>query len=221
MAIISTETKASAASSGNNKGLRFNLSNQLETYQGLAEDGNALLIKAEQLMVHHCICISTDFVPRSHLYSTTQQLPENTQLHSNALHSKTNILFNVSSSTSSNCLPSICLPYAHWNHPELKLQLGRFIARKFKIMISLSAVWLDVTEGTLFLRLPSSQTSTSISGGAPCICWQHWDKCEYFDTVWYQKTGYLHEKPVPLSPRRALLQEDISNAIKCAKHLLW
>lgn len=51
MAIISTETKASAASPGNNKGLSFNLSNQWETYQGLAEDDNAFLIKAEQFTV--------------------------------------------------------------------------------------------------------------------------------------------------------------------------
>ena len=119
----------------------------------------------------------------------------------------------------------IWLPYAYHmhnkNHSELKLQLAWFIACKFKIMISLSAAWPDVIWRTLFLRLPSRQTSTSISVGALCVCWQRWDKCGYFDTVWYQKTGYLHEKPVPLSPRRALLQEDISNAIKCAKHLLW
>lgn len=121
----------------------------------------------------------------------------------------------------SNGLASTCLPYAAIKHSELKLQLGRFIACKFKIMISLSAAWPDVIWRTLSLCLPSSQTSASISGGASCVCWQHWDKCGYFDTVWYQKTGYLHEKPVPLSPWRALLQEDISNAIKCAKHLLW
>lgn len=39
-------------------------------------------------------------------------------------------------------------------------------------------------------------------------------------TMQYQKTGDLHEKPVPRPPQRALLHEDISNAIKCAKHLL-
>lgn len=49
MAIISTETNASAASSGTNKELSFNLSDQRETYQGPAEDNNAYLIKAERI----------------------------------------------------------------------------------------------------------------------------------------------------------------------------
>lgn len=81
MAIISTQTKASAASSGNNKERSLNLSNQLETYQGLAEDAKALLIKAESLTVHHYICIFTDFlpVPQSHFNSATQQPSESTQ----------------------------------------------------------------------------------------------------------------------------------------------
>lgn len=63
MAIIITETKASAASPGNNKGPGFNLSNQWETYQGLAEDDNALLIKAERFAVYHNISLCTDFLP--------------------------------------------------------------------------------------------------------------------------------------------------------------
>lgn len=45
MAIISTgdkkKKKSSAASPGNNAGARFNSSNQRETCQGLAEDGDA------------------------------------------------------------------------------------------------------------------------------------------------------------------------------------
>lgn len=56
--------KTSAASSGNNKGQSFNLSNQ-ESYQGLAEDASALLIKAEQLTVHHHLCFSYSFPPCS------------------------------------------------------------------------------------------------------------------------------------------------------------
>lgn len=71
MAIISTETKASAASPGNNKGLSFSLSNQWETYQGLEEDVNAWLIKAEQSITKFPLC--TDFLPAS------QSLHENAQ----------------------------------------------------------------------------------------------------------------------------------------------
>lgn len=76
MAIISTETKASAASPGNNTGLSFNLSHQREAYQGLAEDGNALLIKAEQFTVWHKISLCTDFlvVPQSSAFIHISQL---------------------------------------------------------------------------------------------------------------------------------------------------
>lgn len=73
MVIISTETKASAASPGNNKGLSFNLSNQWGTYQGLAEKDNAFLIKAKNFAVYHKISFCTDFLlaPQSlHLYNT-------------------------------------------------------------------------------------------------------------------------------------------------------
>lgn len=62
MAIISTETKASAARPGNNTGLSFNLSNQQEAYQGLTEDGVASLIKAEQFAAWHKISLCTDFL---------------------------------------------------------------------------------------------------------------------------------------------------------------
>ncbi len=65
MAIISTETNASAAPPGNNKALSFSLSNQWETYQGLAEDVNALLIKAEQIAVHRKISLFSNFLPSS------------------------------------------------------------------------------------------------------------------------------------------------------------
>lgn len=57
MAITGAETKASAAPPGNNKRLSFNLSNQWETYQDLAEDGNALLIKPEQFIANHKISL--------------------------------------------------------------------------------------------------------------------------------------------------------------------
>ena len=67
MAIISTETKASTASPGNNKGPSFNLSNQWETYQRLPEDHNALLIKAEQFAVYHKI---SSLFPKLYIYTT-------------------------------------------------------------------------------------------------------------------------------------------------------
>lgn len=41
MAIINTETKARGASSGYNKPMRFNVSNQQGSYQGLVEDAIA------------------------------------------------------------------------------------------------------------------------------------------------------------------------------------
>lgn len=50
IAIISAETKASSAPTGNNKGLRLNLSNQQETYQSLQEHDNALLIMISQTL---------------------------------------------------------------------------------------------------------------------------------------------------------------------------
>lgn len=62
MDIISTGTKASAVSPGNNTGLSFNSSNQWEAYQDLAEDGDVLLIKAKQLSVCHKISLRTDFL---------------------------------------------------------------------------------------------------------------------------------------------------------------
>lgn len=62
MAIISTETKASAAPPGNHTGLSFNSSHQQEAYQGLAEEGVASLITAEQFAAWHKTSLCTDLL---------------------------------------------------------------------------------------------------------------------------------------------------------------
>lgn len=207
MAIISEETKATAAPPGNNNRVSFNLSNQLETHQGLAEDNSALLITAVQLC--------PDFLssPWS-LHSDEHRRKSHNALKSFPFgNSHINPSFFHHSSS-----PFVC----HMRNKGPRISKCRFNARKFEITIPLSAGWPPRHMASTFhLRLPSSQTSASGSVGARRVCWQRRDKCGYFNTVWDQKTDYLHEKPVPLSPRRALLQEDISNAIKCAKHLLW
>lgn len=74
MAIISTETKARTASSGNNKDMSFNLFNQQGTYKDLAKDAFILLIQAECLVVQSYIDSYTFlFLGVTHRHYTEQQ----------------------------------------------------------------------------------------------------------------------------------------------------